>query len=75
MARRMAWRVAWFAAIVVASLIPDADHSYLQMAIAWLPSGLAVMGLWRLGYREAWIVALAVASSRLAIQSPTAVVV
>lgn len=45
-------------ALLTSSLVREVDNGALLQAIVWLPTGTAVAGLWLLGYRAWWVVAL-----------------
>jgi PAS domain S-box-containing protein len=56
-----------FAAVLFASaLVREGDGVVLGQAVIWLPSGLAVAGLWLLGLGEWWVVALCTVAQRVA---------
>jgi PAS domain S-box-containing protein len=61
--------------LLVAHLLREVPGSALREAVIWLPSGVAIAGLWRLGASSAWAVALAALVLRLQIGYPAAIVI
>ena len=51
--------LALLAAMLVASRGSEANPSAVSQALIWLPTGVAIAGLWLLGLRAIWVVALA----------------
>ena len=64
---------AFAAALLGAAVVRETSNPAVSMALIWLPSGVAVAGLWLLGRRAVWIVALATLLQRLAIGYPMSV--
>jgi signal transduction histidine kinase/CheY-like chemotaxis protein len=62
---RLAPEFAYLAAIFASFLFRESRSPELQQAILWLPSGVAIAGLWQLGMRSAWIVPVAALLIRL----------
>jgi PAS domain S-box-containing protein len=55
-----------FAALLVASAVArEGDSSALDMAVVWLPTGVAIAGVSMLGARAAWVVLAATMLQRL----------
>ena len=61
-------RLPLFALALLASLqVREFNFSVLNQAVMWLPTGVAIAGLWLLGLRASWLVALCAVAGRLAI--------
>src|SRR5262249_57975405 len=60
-------------ALLGAALARERVTPGLTQAVIWLPSGIAVAGLWILGLRAWWVVALATIAHRLTIDYRAAV--
>jgi PAS domain S-box-containing protein len=76
----LGWRYwlehALFLALLLgAQLLREVPGSALREAVIWLPSGVAIAGLWRLGVGSAWVVALAALVVRTLIAYPAAIVI
>jgi len=54
-------------ALVAVARASEANAHAVSQALVWLPSGIAIAGLWLLGLRAVWAVALATLINRLAI--------
>jgi signal transduction histidine kinase/ActR/RegA family two-component response regulator len=67
--------LAFGAALLLAFLLREADSPAVAQAVVWLPTGVAIAGIWRLGYRSAWIVAVATVLQRVLLSYPPGVVV
>ncbi len=70
MARRgsAALTLASFAlALMAAAAASRAGPRATAEALVWLPTGVAIAGLWLVGMHGAWVVALCVAASRIAV--------
>jgi PAS domain S-box-containing protein len=65
----------FLAAILSAALVREGSHPSITMAIIWLPSGVAVAGLWLLGLEAWWVVALGTIVQRALIGYPIEVIV
>ncbi|MCU0863048.1 MAG: MASE1 domain-containing protein [Planctomycetes bacterium] len=69
--RRRLLQLAWFAAAMLAAVAfresypfaPESDG--LDQALVWLPTGVAIAGLWLLGLRAAWVIAVCTICQRL----------
>ena len=59
--------VLFAAALVAAAQVREFGYSVVDQAIIWLPTGVAVAGLWLLGLRACWVVALATMGTRVII--------
>jgi PAS domain S-box-containing protein len=69
------WRAARDHALLLSlyllsALVREQPDSVLQQAVVWLPSGVAIAGLWLLGLRAAWIIALGSALLRWRLHLP-----
>jgi PAS domain S-box-containing protein len=51
-------------ALLVAGSVRGTDPGHVGKAIVWLPSGVAIAGLWLLGNRAVWVVAVMTAVQR-----------
>ena len=59
-------RYATFLALLLLSTVTrEAETHALRFSIVWLPSGVAIAGLWLLGRRAWWVVTLATALMRI----------
>ncbi len=59
-------RLLLFALVLTASaLMREADSPAISQAVIWLPSGVAIAGLWLLGPSAWWVVALVTVLQRL----------
>ena len=63
--RSLLVHAAFLLALVLSALLRTSNSGTLIGAVIWLPSGIAVAGLWLLGARAAWVVALAATLLRL----------
>ena len=54
---------------LAASVVLDGGPGTLRQAIFWLPTGVAISGLWLLGPRYWWVVAVSTFLQRLATDS------
>lgn len=54
-------------ALLVSVHAREFNFSVLDQAVMWLPSGAAIAGLWLLGLRASWVVALCSVAGRIAI--------
>ena len=52
-------------ALLVSANVREGDGQAIDQAVIWFPSGVAVAGLWLLGAREWWLVALCTFVQRL----------
>lgn len=68
--RVWAERAAFFVLLLAVQLLREMPGSGLREAVIWLPSGVAVAGLWRLGAANAWVVALAAVILRQNLEYP-----
>jgi len=78
--RVLSWRywlecALFLALLLAAQLLREVPDSALREAVIWLPSGVAIAGLWRLGAGSAWVVALAALVVRLQVAYPGAIVI
>ncbi|MFO1078543.1 MAG: MASE1 domain-containing protein [Planctomycetota bacterium] len=55
---------AFAAAMFAASCFREGDGAAVKQAVVWLPTGVAIAGVWLLGWRSVWVVAATVAVSR-----------
>jgi PAS domain S-box-containing protein len=53
--------------LLAAARASEADAQAVSQALIWLPSGIAIAGLWLLGLRAVWAVALATFVNRIGI--------
>ena len=51
-------RLLFIAALLLAASVREGSGQFVDQAVIWFPSGVAVVGLLLLGAREAWTVAL-----------------
>ncbi len=65
----------FLAAILGAALVREGANPSITMAIIWLPTGVAVAGLWVLGIEAWWVVALGTIAQRVLIGYPVEVIV
>ncbi|MCK6445286.1 MAG: MASE1 domain-containing protein [Planctomycetes bacterium] len=72
--RRVA-EVVFVLALFAAAQLRETPDGELRQAIVWLPSGLGIAGLWTLGWRAWWCIALAAILVRLPIGYPAVVTV
>ncbi len=68
-------RATFLALLLVAQFLREVPGSGLKEAVIWLPSGVAIAGVWRLGASSGWIVALAALVVRLQVGYPNLIVV
>ncbi len=61
-------------ALLGISLLGEEGFRAVDHAVIWLPTGVAIAGVWLLGARTAWIVAVAIALQRLLIDGSPQVV-
>ncbi|MBL9077603.1 MAG: response regulator [Planctomycetes bacterium] len=66
---------AFAVGLLAAGLAREGDGTWLQQAVVWLPSGIAVFGVWRLGWRALLVVGAVGAVLRVGIGYPTGIVV
>ncbi|MBL8724392.1 MAG: MASE1 domain-containing protein [Planctomycetes bacterium] len=66
--------LAFGAALLLSFQLREGDSPAVAQAVVWLPTGVAIAGIWRLGYRSAWIVAVATVVQRLMLGYPPGVV-
>jgi len=52
-------------ALLAAARASEANIDFVSQALVWLPTGLAIAGLWLLGLRAVWAIALATLINRL----------
>jgi PAS domain S-box-containing protein len=65
--RRAIALVIFAALMLVSSVLRENPPSGLDQALVWLPTGVAVAGLWLLGLRAAWVVAVCTTAHRLSL--------
>lgn len=71
---RTGLKVFFFLALhFLASVVLSGGTGTLRQAVFWLPSGVAVAGLWLLGLRFWWVVAVATLLQRLSLHYPYSV--
>lgn len=63
------------AGLVGAAQLRETSSGELQQAIVWLPTGLAIAGLWILGWRAWWCIAVAAVLLRLPLDYPPLVTI
>ena len=64
-------RMALFAACVLAAAaVREGPSTVVNQAIIWVPTGVAVAGVWMLGLRAAWIVGVVTLAQRFLIGYP-----
>lgn len=73
--QRIGVRALLFASLVASALVRESGTGSLIEAVIWLPSGVAIAGLWLLGLGSWWIVALAAIAVRVSIGYPASVIV
>ncbi|MCY3003549.1 MAG: MASE1 domain-containing protein [Planctomycetota bacterium] len=73
--RRWSERLVFLALLLAAQLLREMQGSGLREAVIWLPSGVAVAGLWRLGAGSVWIVALSAVLVRLQVGYPSVIII
>ncbi len=54
----------FYLAFIAATQVREYSYEVLDQAVMWLPTGVAVAGLWLLGARAAWVVALGAVTQR-----------
>lgn len=60
-------RALFAAALLAAAFVREGNGLFVDQAVIWFPSGVAVAGLWLLGVREWWVVAACAVGQRLLI--------
>ena len=54
-------------ALLASAQVREFGYDVLDQAVMWLPTGVAVAGLWLLGLRASWLVALCTLATRLSL--------
>ena len=72
--RRRLAELGFAAALVASSLLHEGGGTAVNQAILWLPSGVGIAGLWLLGLRSFWVVALATLTQRVLLDYAASVI-
>jgi PAS domain S-box-containing protein len=67
-------QIGFALALIASSLLHKGGGAAVNQAILWLPSGVGIAGLWLLGLRSFWVVALATLVERVIIGYPASVI-
>ncbi len=73
--RRSLELLAFAAALLLVTAVRESESPAILQAVVWLPTGIAIAGLWLLGLRAVWVVAAATFTFRLSLGYPLAVVI
>ncbi|MBI5431882.1 MAG: MASE1 domain-containing protein [Planctomycetes bacterium] len=67
--------VAFIGLLLLSTFARENEHGELKEAIVWLPTGVAIAGLWILGARAWWCVAISAAALRVYLDYGSSVIV
>ncbi len=67
--RAVSW-TAFAVALLASAYLRERDTGAIEHAIVWLPTGVAIAGVWLLGFRSWWVVAATTVVQRLVIGYP-----